>query len=149
MAGGTTFHFVTDGIHSALEQARAAANGLDVRVGGGVATVREYLRARLVDEMHLAVGPVLLGSGENLFHGLDLHGARLRVREDDRGRACDARDPAQARVTKRVRSRWRDVAAGAVLAFATGLAPGASRRRIPTARSRSSIRRRPGEATRR
>jgi dihydrofolate reductase len=72
MAGGTTFHFVTDGIHSALEQARAAAGELDVRVGGGVATVRQYLQAGLIDEMHLAVRPVLLGAGESLFSGLDL-----------------------------------------------------------------------------
>ena len=73
MAGGTEFRFVTEGIHAALEQARAAANGLDVRVGGGVATVREYLQAGLIDELHLAVRPVLLGSGENLLYGLDLH----------------------------------------------------------------------------
>ena len=72
MKGGTTFHFVTDGIQSALEQARGAANGRDIRVGGGVATVREYLRAGLLDELHLAVRPVLLGAGENLFAGLDL-----------------------------------------------------------------------------
>jgi len=72
MAGGTTFHFVTDGIHSALEQARAAADGMDVRVGGGVSTVRQYLQARLIDELHLAVRPVLLGRGEALFQGLDL-----------------------------------------------------------------------------
>jgi dihydrofolate reductase len=72
MEGGTTFHFVTDGIESALERARAAAGNLDVKIGGGVSTVRQYLRARLVDEMHLAVGPVLLGQGENLFADLDL-----------------------------------------------------------------------------
>ncbi|MGH8042075.1 MAG: dihydrofolate reductase family protein [Rudaea sp.] len=71
MKGGTTFHFVTDGIESALAQAREAANGRDVRVGGGVATVREYLQARLIDEAHLAMRPVLLGSGEALFHGID------------------------------------------------------------------------------
>ena len=71
MKGGTTFHFVTDGIESALAQARDAANGRDIRLGGGVATVREYLRARLIDELHLAVRPVLLGSGEPLFSGLD------------------------------------------------------------------------------
>lgn len=71
MAGGTTFYFVTDGIESALAQAREAANGRDVRLGGGVATVREYLRARLIDELHLAVRPVLLGSGEALFSGQD------------------------------------------------------------------------------
>lgn len=72
MAGGTTFHFVTGGIEEALHRAVEAANGKDVRLGGGVATVRQYLTARLVDEMHLAVSPVLLGAGENLFAGLDL-----------------------------------------------------------------------------
>jgi dihydrofolate reductase len=72
MAGGTTFHFVTDGIESALRQARAAAGDRDVKIGGGVSTVQQYLQARLVDDMHLAVAPVLLGQGENLFQGLDL-----------------------------------------------------------------------------
>jgi dihydrofolate reductase len=72
MKGGTEFRFVTEGIHAALEQATAAAGGLDVRVGGGVSTVREYLRASLIDELHLAVRPVLLGRGENLFDGIDL-----------------------------------------------------------------------------
>lgn len=72
MAGGTTFHFVTEGIHAALAQARAAANGKDVRVGGGVDTVRQYLQAGLIDELHLAVRPCLLGRGEALFAGLDL-----------------------------------------------------------------------------
>lgn len=72
MQGGTRFHFVTEGIESALQQARAAAAGRDVRLGGGVATIRAYLAAGLVDEMHLAVAPVLLGSGEALFAGLDL-----------------------------------------------------------------------------
>ena len=72
MKGGTTFHFVSDGIHAALERARAAAGGRDVRLGGGVATIRQYLEARLVDEMHLAISPVLLGSGEHLLGGLDL-----------------------------------------------------------------------------
>jgi dihydrofolate reductase len=71
MAGGTTFHFVTEGIQAALEQARAAAGGRDVRVGGGVATVRQYLRAGLLDELHLVLRPVLLGSGEPLFKDLD------------------------------------------------------------------------------
>lgn len=73
MKGGTTFHFVTDGIQSALEQAHKAAGGKDVRIGGGVATVREYLKARLVDELHLALSPVLMGAGEHLWHGLDLN----------------------------------------------------------------------------
>jgi dihydrofolate reductase len=72
MAGGTVFHFVTEGIHAALEQATAAAGGLDVRLGGGVATVRQYLQAGLIDELHLAVSPVLLGRGEHLFSGIDL-----------------------------------------------------------------------------
>jgi dihydrofolate reductase len=72
MQGGTTFHFVTDGIHAALERAAQAARGRDVRIGGGVATVQQYLRAGLIDELHLALAPVLLGSGERLFAGLDL-----------------------------------------------------------------------------
>jgi dihydrofolate reductase len=72
MKGGTTFHFVTDGIHAALDQAKAAAGDRDVRLGGGVATVRQYLQARLIDELHLALRPVLLGAGEALFAGLDL-----------------------------------------------------------------------------
>ncbi len=72
MAGGTEFRFVTDGIHAALEQAKAAAGGRDVRVGGGVATIRQYLQAGLIDELHLAVRPVLLGRGEHLLHGIDL-----------------------------------------------------------------------------
>ena len=72
MAGGTVFHFVTDGIHAALAQATAAAGGRDVRLGGGVATVRQYLRAALIDELHLAIRPVLLGSGEHLLHDINL-----------------------------------------------------------------------------
>ena len=72
MAGGTEFRFVTEGIHAALKQAREAANGRDVRVGGGVSTVRQYLQAGLIDELHLAVRPVLLGAGEHLWHGLDM-----------------------------------------------------------------------------
>jgi dihydrofolate reductase len=79
--GGTTFHFVTDGIESALNQARAAAGGKDVKIGGGVATVRQYLRAGLVDEMHLALAPVLLGRGEALFADLDLRALGFRVVE--------------------------------------------------------------------
>ena len=72
MDGGTTFHFVTGGIGEALQRAREAANGQDVRVGGGVATVRQYLQAGLVDEMHLALSPALLGRGETLLAGIDL-----------------------------------------------------------------------------
>jgi dihydrofolate reductase len=70
--GGTTFHFVTEGIHAALQRAMEAAGGRDVRLGGGVATIRQYLREGLVEEMHLAIAPVLLGAGENLFAGMDL-----------------------------------------------------------------------------
>ena len=72
MKGGTTFHFVTDGIQSALKQAKAAAGGMDVRLGGGVATIRQYLAAGLIDDLHLAVRPVVLGRGEHLFQGLDV-----------------------------------------------------------------------------
>jgi dihydrofolate reductase len=72
MAGGTTFHFVTDGIHAAMQRAREAAGDKDIRIGGGVDTVRQYLQAGLVDEMHLAISPVLLGSGEHLLTGIDL-----------------------------------------------------------------------------
>lgn len=72
MEGGTTFHFITEGIHIALERARAAANGQDVRIGGGASTIRQYLQARLIDELHLAISPVLLGTGERLFEGLHL-----------------------------------------------------------------------------
>ena len=73
MKGGTTFHFVTDGIHSALEQAKKAAGGKDVRIGGGVSTVRQYLQARLIDELHLALSPMLMGAGEHLWRDLDLN----------------------------------------------------------------------------
>jgi dihydrofolate reductase len=72
MEGGTIFYFITDGIESALKKAKDAAKGKDVRIGGGVQTVREYLQAGLIDEMHLAYTPVLLGAGENLFSGIDM-----------------------------------------------------------------------------
>ena len=72
MKGGTEFRFVTKGIREALAQAKEAAGGKDVRLGGGVATIREYLSERLIDELHLAIAPVLLGRGENVFRGLDL-----------------------------------------------------------------------------
>jgi dihydrofolate reductase len=72
MEGGTVFHFVTEGINAALDRANAAAGSRDVRVGGGAATIRQYLQARLIDEMHVAVTPVLLGVGEPLFAGIDL-----------------------------------------------------------------------------
>jgi len=72
MKGGTTFHFVTDGILAALEQAKAGARGKDIRLGGGASTIRQFLSAGLVDEMHIAVSPALLGSGESVFHGMNL-----------------------------------------------------------------------------
>jgi dihydrofolate reductase len=86
MAGGTTFYFVTGGIHEALERALAASKGKDVRIGGGAATIRQYLTAGLIDEMHLAVSPVLLGRGEHLLHGLDLPAL---------GYACSSHTPAE------------------------------------------------------
>lgn len=72
MEGGTTFHFVTEGIHVALARAKEAAGGMDVRLGGGANTIRQYLQAGLVDELHIAISPILLGSGESLFTGLNL-----------------------------------------------------------------------------
>jgi dihydrofolate reductase len=72
MAGDTTFHFVTEGHRVALEKAIESAGGRDVRIGGGVSTIQQYLRARLVDELHIAISPVLLGAGENLFAGINL-----------------------------------------------------------------------------
>lgn len=83
MEGGTTFHFVTGGIGAALEQAMAAAGGRDVKIGGGVSTAHQYVQAGLVDELHLAISPVVLGRGEALFPGLDLPalGYRLLERE--------------------------------------------------------------------
>ena len=73
MKGGTVFHFVTDGIQSALKQAKAAAGSRDVRLGGGVATIRQYLRAGLIDELHLVIRPMLMGSGEQFWNGIDMH----------------------------------------------------------------------------
>lgn len=81
MEGGTTFHFVTDGIESALERAKDAANGKDVRIGGGVNTIKQYLHARLIDELHLAISPVFLGQGENLFADIDLLSLGYKCRE--------------------------------------------------------------------
>ena len=72
MKGGTEFRFVTEGIHAALERAKAAAGGRDVRLGGGVATIRQYLQAGLIDELHLAIRPVLLGAGEHLLNGINM-----------------------------------------------------------------------------
>ena len=79
MEGGTTFHFVTDGIHAALERARDAAGDRDVKIGGGVSTVRQYLQAGLIDELHFALSPVLLGCGEAMFAGLNLPTLGYRV----------------------------------------------------------------------
>jgi dihydrofolate reductase len=81
MRGGTTFYFVADGIESALRQAFDAANGADVRIGGGASTVQQYMRAGLVDELHLAISPVLLGGGERLFANLDGAEAKYDVVE--------------------------------------------------------------------
>ena len=81
MQGGTTFHFVTDGIEVALDRARQAAGPKDVRIGGGVSTIRQYLQAGLVDELHVAISPVLLGSGEHLLSGLDLPALGYRATE--------------------------------------------------------------------
>ncbi|MEW6196903.1 MAG: dihydrofolate reductase family protein [Bacteroidota bacterium] len=72
MEGNTTFHFITGGIHEALDRAREAANGMDIRIGGGCNIIRQYLRAGLIDELHIAIAPVLLGSGELFFAGVDL-----------------------------------------------------------------------------
>lgn len=81
MQGGTTFHFVSGGIEEALDLARASAGDLDVKIGGGVETVRQYLRAGLVDDIHFAVAPVALGQGEAMFSGIDLPGLGFRVTE--------------------------------------------------------------------
>lgn len=85
MQGGTTFHFVTDGIESALRQARAAAGERDVRIGGGAATVRQYLERGWIDEMHVALSPVVMGRGEALWQGLDLSALGYAVAEVERG----------------------------------------------------------------
>ncbi len=81
MQGGTTFHFVTEGIQAALQRAKESAHGKDVRLGGGVATVRQYLTAGLIDEMHLVMSPVLLGRGEHLLAGIDTAGLGYRCTE--------------------------------------------------------------------
>ena len=85
MKGGTTFYFVTDGVESALSRAKAAARDKDVRIGGGASTLRQFLRARLIDEMHLAVRPVILGEGEALFEGLDLRALGYEVARSVQG----------------------------------------------------------------
>ncbi|HEY4145817.1 dihydrofolate reductase family protein [Pinirhizobacter sp.] len=81
MEGGTTFHFITTGIEAALGQARAAAGGKDIKIGGGVSTVRQYLQAGLVDEIHFAIAPVVLGHGEAMFQGIDLPALGFNVVE--------------------------------------------------------------------
>jgi dihydrofolate reductase len=81
MKGGTTFYFVTDGIHAALQRAKEAAKDKDVRIGGGVHTIQQYLRAQLIDQLHLAFRPILMGSGENLFAGIDLVALGYRSKE--------------------------------------------------------------------
>jgi dihydrofolate reductase len=85
MAGGTEFHFVTEGIHAALERATAAADDYDIRIGGGVSTIRQYLCERLIDELHLAVRPILLGAGENLFEGIDMRALGYVCEESTNG----------------------------------------------------------------
>lgn len=85
MEGGTVFHFVTGGIHEALKQARATAGDKDIRIGGGSATIRQYLEAGLIDEMHLGVSPVLLGAGESPINGLDLPALGYRVTDHRMG----------------------------------------------------------------
>jgi dihydrofolate reductase len=81
MEGGTTFHFVTGGIEEALDRAKKAAGSRDVKIGGGVSTVRQYLKAGLIDSLHIASAPVLLGQGESLFDGLDLHALGYSISE--------------------------------------------------------------------
>ncbi|MBY4629249.1 dihydrofolate reductase family protein [Rhizobium croatiense] len=81
MEGGTTFHFITSGIEEALDKAKAAAGDKDVKIGGGVATVRQYLQAGLIDELHFAIAPVVLGKGEAMFSGIDLPDLGFRVTE--------------------------------------------------------------------
>jgi dihydrofolate reductase len=96
MAGGTTFHFVTGGIHEALERARDAAGGRDIRLGGGAATVRQYLQAGLIDDLHLALRPVIMGRGAALFAGLDL---------DALGYECTGMQPGERAVHMSLRKR--------------------------------------------
>lgn len=88
MEGGTVFYFVDDGIEAVLERARQAAGRKDIRIGGGVATVRSYLKAGLIDDMHLAISPVLLGSGEHLLTGIDLPALGYRIEDQMRTQAA-------------------------------------------------------------
>ena len=88
MKGGTTFHFVTGGIHTALDRAREAAGDKDVRIGGGAATIRQYLTAGLLDELHLVYAPVLLGAGESLLAGIDMTSLGYRVQRHTNSERC-------------------------------------------------------------
>ena len=99
MEGGTTFHFVTGGIHEALERTREAANGLDVRIGGGAHTIQQYMRAGLIDELHIAISPVLLGNGERLFEGVDARAL---------GYECIQFVPSENATYMVLRLQWRD-----------------------------------------
>ena len=85
MEGGTTFHFVTDGIDAALERAKSAAGGLDIQIAGGVSTIRQFLKAGLIDRLHFAIAPVALGTGEAMFTGIDLAGLGFSVVESAMG----------------------------------------------------------------
>jgi len=108
MEGGTTFHFVTDGFEEALALAKKAAGSKDVKIGGGVATVPQYLRAGLIDSLHIASVPILLGQGELLFDGLDLHALGFSITErktsEIRDRSC-ARESVEAGLWARASSR--------------------------------------------
>jgi dihydrofolate reductase len=88
MEGGTTFHFVTGGIHEAMERAKQAAGDRDIRIGGGAATIRQYLKAGLIDEMHLVFAPALLGAGESLLAGIDLTSLGFKVRRNTNSEHC-------------------------------------------------------------
>ncbi len=79
MEGGTTFYFITEGIHDALAKAREAANGKDIRIGGGASIIQQYLREGLIDELHIAITPTILGGGERLFDNVDLRKIGLRM----------------------------------------------------------------------
>ena len=128
MKGGTVFHFVTGGIDEALQRAKDAASGLDVRLGGGVATIREYLRAGLIDELQLVIAPVLLGAGEHLLNGIDLRALGYECVEHAPGFApprtslsAGARDAARASSRRRRQSRLRlRAAARSTRASSTG-----------------------------
>jgi len=88
MEGGTTFHFITGGIHEAMKRAKEAAGERDIRIGGGASTIRQYLTAGLIEEMHLAYSPVLLGAGESLLDGIDLPSLGFRVQRNTNSERC-------------------------------------------------------------